>query len=131
MHKTKNSLAALAAIAVLALAVGCASFESNSGKTIAGITGTVDQARKAWVNYVTDQRALQPDPAQRQALEQQVAKVGVVYAQYQQAMRTANAALTAYHNSPADQSKVNTAIAAVSAASGDLVALINSIINAK
>src|SRR5512138_945545 len=114
---------------VLVLAVlltACATFESNTGKTIIGITQTVEAARKSWVDYVLAQRVLIPDPANRQDLEQKVAKVGSAYAKYQASMRAADAALTAYHNSPTDHAPVKTALGVVSAASAELVALIQS-----
>lgn len=116
-------------LVALVCLIGCATFETNTGKTISSVATTVEAARKAWVAYVTEQRVLQPNAALRQDLEKKVAKVGDAYGKYQAAMRTANATLTAYHNAPADQSTVKTALAAVSASAGELVGLINSLIN--
>lgn len=128
MNRKRNAGLALCALAVLGLLVACTTFESNTGKVIGVSTTTVSKARQAWVAYVTEQRVLQPDVAKRQDLEVKVAKVGVAYARYQDAMEAANKALTAYHLAPVDQSPVTTAIQALSAASGDLVGLIKSLL---
>lgn len=118
-------------IPVVALALmlaACASFERNTYRTIGSVATATEAARKSWVDYVTQQRALQPDPAKRQDLELKVLKVGVIYSQYQTSMRAAQQAIAVYRSAPTNQAPVLTALGAVSAASGDLVALVNSIV---
>lgn len=111
---------------LMLLLASCATFEKTSYSTLDTVATTVSAARQSWVAYVTEQRTLIPDPANRQDLERKVAKVGAVYAQYQQAMAAAKTAIQSYRNSPADQTEATKALSAVSAASGDLVALIRS-----
>lgn len=113
-------------IAVVACLVACASFDRAAYNTISTTTTAVEAARKAWVDYVTQQRVLIPDPSKRQDLEVKVAKVGFSYGQYQLAMRVAQDAITSYHMASTNQPAVTTAITALSAAGGDLVALIRS-----
>lgn len=125
-RKRIAGLAFLPAIAALLFLAACATFESNTGKAVGVTTASVDKARQAWVAYVGEQRTMQPDPAKRQDLEVKVAKVGVVYARYQEAMAAFEKAMYAYHVAPTDQTAVTTALQMVSAASGDLVALIRS-----
>lgn len=121
-----NEIKPLAAVALLTLLAACATFDRNAYNTISTTTTTVEAARKSWVAYVTEQRALQPDPVKRQDLETKVAKVGFAYGQYQQAMRAAKLAIDVYHSAPTNQAPVLTAIGALSSASGEIVGLIRS-----
>lgn len=111
--------------------VACATFESTSYKTISTITTTVEAARKGWVLYVTQQRTLLAgNPAAAQKLETEVAKVGVIYADYQTAMRAAQDAITAYRAGKGTQNGVTLVVNALAAASGNLIALISQITSA-
>lgn len=116
----------LSACALMFMLAACATFDKNAYRAVSTTTTTVEAARKSWVAYVTQQRVLTPDAAQRQDLEMKVAKVGVAYGQYQSAMRAAKLAVDAYHLAPTNQAPVLTALGALSAASGELVGLINS-----
>lgn len=118
----------LSACALTLFLTACASFEKNTYRTLGSVATTTEAARKSWVDYVTQQRALQPDPAKRQDLEIKVLKVGVIYSQYQTSMRAAQSAIAVYRSAPTNQAPVLTALGAVSAASGDLVALVNSVV---
>lgn len=115
----------LAWFTAMLVIVGCATFETTAYRTIGTITVTTEGARKGWVDYVTQQRVmLAKRPAEAAELERQVAVVGDAYASYQSAMRTAKAAVITYKQAPADQSGVEKALNAVSAASSDFIALI-------
>lgn len=121
---------ALIAFIVVAVFVGCTSFEQNAGKTAKAVSSTVEYTRQGWTNYVWSQRALVTNPADRQPLERDVAKVGEVYAKYQAAMRAFNLALTVYHNTPVelrDKAPVQTALSMLTAASGELITIIQSL----
>ena len=115
---------------VLAMAclVACATFEGNAYKTISTISTTVEAARKSWVLYVTQQRTLLANnPVETQKLEVQVAKVGVIYAEYQTAMRAANDVISAYRAGKDTQGSVTLVINALSSASGNIIALISQL----
>jgi hypothetical protein len=119
----------IAAVIILTAAMGCTSFEQNAGKTVKAVSGTVEYSRQGWTNYVWSQRALVPDPVNRQDLEKQVLAVGMAYGKYQAAMRSFNLALTIYHNTPSDmrdKAPVQTALAMLTAASGELIGVIQS-----
>lgn len=114
------------AVGLALLLAACASFEANSYKTLGTVANGVELARKGWVDYVTQQRALlAPDSQARKDLETQVAKSVVVYGHYQNAMAVAEQAVIAYKLSPTNQAPVTTAINALAAASGDIVKLVN------
>jgi len=117
-------------LGVLLLYEGCASFETNVGKTVKGTAETVEQGRQGWVAYVQNQRVMIPNAADRQDLERAVQKVGEAYAKYQSAMRAANLALTVYHNTPEaqrNQEPVKLALQALLAASGEIVQLVGTL----
>lgn len=73
---------AIAAIALMALLIGCATTQDNAGKLLASSAVTVDGAMKGWAAWV----------AQGQATDDQQAKVRTAYAQYQASMSVAQAA---------------------------------------
>lgn len=114
------------AVGLALLLAACASFEVNSYKTLSVTASGVEQARKGWVDYVTQQRTLLAtnSPA-RKGLEEQVAISVVVYDEYQTAMRIAEDAVKAYKLAPTNQAPVTTALNAVAAASGNIIRLVN------
>lgn len=132
MTTNKNHPRAVASIALCCIALylqGCASFESNIGKTVKATADTVEYARQGWTNYVWSQRALYPDPKDRQQLEYLVRDVGIAYDKYQRAMNALNIALTVYHNAPRDtrdKRPVETALSMLLASSTELISLIQS-----
>ena len=65
---------------ILMFALGCASFQTNAGKTLASTAMTVDAAMKAWSKYV-DKNGV--DPARNLAVK-------TAYIRYQAAMQTAS-----------------------------------------
>lgn len=72
---------ALAAIALTAFLLGCASTQNTAGKLLASSAVTVDGAMRGWAAWV----------AQGQATDDQQAKVRTAYAQYQSSMAVAQA----------------------------------------
>src|SRR5512138_380712 len=113
-------------LALVIFLIGCATFETGAFRTINSITVTVEAARKGWVDYVTTQRVvLENTPLEAMKLERQVGQVGTAYTQYQTSMRAAKAAVLTYKAAPTNQAPVEVALTAVSAASADLIKLIN------
>lgn len=114
------------AVGLALLLAACATFETNAYKTLSVTASGVEAARKSWVDYVTQQRTLLAtnSPA-RKGLEEQVAMSVVVYGQYQTAMRVAEDAVKTYKLAPTNQAPVTTALNAVSAASGNIIRLVN------
>lgn len=106
----------------------CVSWEVTAYRTIGTITASTEAARKSWVDYVGKKRVeLAGKPADLQALEADVARGGVVYGQYQTAMRAAHDAIVAYKTGAATQDAVTIALNAVSAASGNLISLLQQL----
>lgn len=130
-----NKRTAPALLGVLALGLllnACTTFEGNAYKVIGTTTTAVEAARKAWVDYVTKQRVvLATNQAELTKLETNVAKVQVVYGQYQVAMQAAHDAVIYYKTHQGTEDSVTLALNTVSASGGSLVALINSLIGGK
>ena len=106
-------------LAVLcAVAIGCATLETTAYRSIGSVAVTVDTAMQAWGDAV---RAGDVTPAQE-------AVVKSAYLKYQSAMRTANAALTAYKLS-AGQNKngLNVALDTLDGCAADLTKLIREL----
>ena len=85
---------------LLILALGCASFQTNAGKTLASTAITVDAAMKGWAKWA-DQNGR--DPARDLS-------VRTAYVRYQMAMQVASSAYVRLAQSQ-DRSQWNTASA--------------------
>lgn len=107
---------AIAAIALAALVMGCATFQQNAGKTLASIATTVDAAMSGWATYVTVSGSV--SPSQQEQVKQ-------AYEKYQAAMTTALAAYNSL-NTTAGQPAWNQALTALQAAQGTLTQLLNA-----
>lgn len=107
----------LALVALLTLGLlGCASFQTNAGKTLATITQTVDAAMKGWAVYVSLGKS---NP-------QQQAQVKAAYEKYQMAELAAEHAYVALVNT-SGQSAWTQAAAVLTACQNDLLAIIKAI----
>lgn len=107
---------AIAAIALAALVMGCATFQQNAGKTLATIATTMDAAMSGWATYVTVSGSV--SPSQQEQVKQ-------AYEKYQAAMTTALAAYNSL-NTTAGQPAWNQALTALQAAQGTLTQLLNA-----
>jgi hypothetical protein len=107
---------------ICAVAIGCATMETTAYRSIGSVAVTVDTAMQAWGDAV---RAGVVTPDQEVAV-----KAG--YLKYQSAMRTANAALTAYKLS-AGQNKngLNVALDTLDGCAADLTQLIRELTTKK
>jgi hypothetical protein len=128
MKHMQTSLLTCAVIGLFLL--GCVSPEQGAYRVIGSTATTVEAARQSWVAYVTQQRVILTGN-ELADLEENVARGSVIYGQYQQAMKTAKAAVVAYKSAPADSSNLNNAMSAVSAAAADFIALVNQIAKGK
>ena len=115
----KTKLSAVALVVLLASMIGCASFQSNAGKSLATIASTVDAAMKGWAAYVV---------ASGQVSDSQQASVRDAYLKYQACMVTAQAAYNGLASN-SDQTAWNQALAALNAAQGTLVQLVSAFLS--
>jgi type IV pilus biogenesis protein CpaD/CtpE len=114
--------AALLVAAMTMVLVGCATPEKAAYNTLATTAQTVEAGRKAWVDYVTQQRQVLATGTQARAeLEMQVQQGAEVYAKYQQAMRVARAAVTTWKTAPQDQTALNTALDVLAKTAGEFI----------
>lgn len=112
----KRNLQLLLIPALLLAFTACASFQNTAGKLLASTSDTVDADMKGWATYVVINKV----PEDKQL------SVRNAYANYQNAMLAAEAAYKAAVQS-GDQSPWTQASAALTAASGSLIALITQL----
>lgn len=112
MNKKLNiAIVALASLVLL----GCASFQTNAGKSLVTITKTVDAAMQGWAIWVSLGKAT-PD---------QQAKVKAAYEKYQVAELAAEHVYVALSTN-ADKTPWQQAYAVLVATQGDLLALLKA-----
>lgn len=105
---------------VLALVIGCASFQTNAAKLLTSTALTVDATMKGWATYVV----------QNNISDVQQAPVKKAYSQYQIAMGGAQAAYTALIAN-GDKNAWQQASAMLTASSSALTQLVASITGGK
>lgn len=107
----KNTIVAIALVALM----GCASFQSNAGKSLATVATTIDAAMKGWAGYVVAGGAS----------ETQQTEVKAVYHQYQVVMFAAE---TAYieMSKTGDRTAWQKASDALTASQNQILALIKT-----
>ena len=108
-------ITALLLAILAAVAVGCASFQTNSYRTVGVITTSVEAARQAFVAYENTGAVTQKQHDQVQA----------VYVKYQLAMKVAADAFVAY-NLTKNQDALTVALNAAAASSADVIALVEA-----
>ncbi len=110
-----------ASLITATLLTGCASLDTNAYKTIGTTANLVDGAMRGWGDYVRAGRATPDDES----------RVRAAYEKYQAAMRAARAAVNTYHTAPDNEVPLQTALSALSSASGEIVNLIGVIVPEK
>jgi Mrp family chromosome partitioning ATPase len=116
--KTMRQLFSLLLLAAL---LGCATPEQSAYRTIGTITVSVDGTMNGWGDFV---RAGHAEPADE-------ARVKAAYERYQSAMRLARIAVITSKTQPDGASTLQTALATTQAASGQLIGLIQTLLQPK
>lgn len=116
----KTTLPLILWLLVLSFNSGCktpVTAEQAAYRTLGTVVVSVDGAMKAWGSYVETGQATVADEA----------AVKKAFDKYRNAMRVARNIVESIGSQPEGQAMVQTAIAAVSAASGELVQLITTL----
>lgn len=111
----------LIALALMTTGTACQNLEKNAYRTIGTTAVLVDGAMNGWGDYVRAGKASAEDEA----------AVKATYQKYQRSMATLRSAVVAYKTAPEGQAALETALQAVSAASGELILLIEQLSNKK
>ncbi len=111
----------LFSLLLLAALLGCATPEKGAYRTIGTITVSVDAAMNGWGDYVRT----------GQATAQDEARVKAVYEHYQAAMRLARVTVFTSKTQPEGATTLDNALATAQASSGQLISLIQSLLQPK
>lgn len=115
-----NSIALFLLFISLSLCISCTSLENVAYKTTGSVVVSVDGAMRVWGDYVRSGSATVNDQL----------RVRDVYEKYQSAIKVERSILVAYKTTP-DDTALNAAMSALSNASGELVTLVQSLVNVK
>lgn len=106
---------------LLAALLGCATPEQGAYRVIGSIVVTVDGTMNGWGDYV---RAGLSTPDEE-------AQVKAAYERYQATMRLARVTIATANAQPDGSSKIDTALATIQASSGQLIAIIQQLLQPK
>lgn len=106
---------------LLAALLGCATPEQGAYRTIGTITVSVDTSMNVWGDAVRAGRTSPDDQA----------RVRAAYEHYQSAMRLARVTVITTTSQPEGATKLETTLATAEAASGQLISLIQTLLQPK